>query len=261
MPNLRPDAPGAQSEGAGAPLERLQKVLARAGIASRRKAEQLILEGAVSVNGHVVTMLGTKVDASRDRIKVNGKQILAETDPLYLALYKPRGIISSLYDPEGRKTLKDLLRGVRERVVPIGRLDYNSEGLILLTNDGALAERILKARDLAKTYLVKVKGHPKPEQLEFVRRGIFTSQGVVRFASYGVEQRLRAKSWLRLEVVEGARLDLRELLNHRGLLVDRIVRSAIGSISLLGSLRGLKPGEHRRLKRSDLEKLISRNSR
>lgn len=232
--------------------ERLQKVLARAGIASRRKAEILIVEGAVTVNGRIVTELGTKVDSKKDKIKVNGKLIYSEVDPLYIALNKPRGVISSLSDPEGRPHLGILLKGIPERVIPIGRLDFNSEGLMLLTNDGDLAEKVVKARGLPRIYMVKVKGHPTSEDLEFLKKGLFTAEGVVRFASFGVEQTLKNKSWIKLEVTEGAKLDLRELLNHRGLLVDRIVRTAIGTLSI----KGLEAGEYRFLKRQDLETLL-----
>lgn len=233
--------------------ERLQKVLARVGIASRRNAELLILEGAVTVNGRIVTELGTKVDPAHDKIKVNGKLIFTEIEPIYLALYKPKGVISSLSDPEGRKHVGQLVADVKSRVLPIGRMDYNSEGLLLLTNDGDLSEKIIKSRAVPKVYMVKTKGHPQPKDLEFLKRGIFTAEGVVRFSSFGVEQQLKNKSWLKLEVTEGSRLDLRELLNHRGLLVDRIVRTAIGPLSI----KGLRPGQYRYFKRQDFEKLLT----
>jgi pseudouridine synthase len=235
-------------------MERLQKVMAKAGIASRRKAELLILEGAVSVNGRVVTELGTKVDPAKDKIKVNGKLILADVEPIYLALYKPKGVISAMSDPEGRRHLGILLKSVRERVNPIGRLDFNSEGLLLLTNDGKLAEKIFKARELPKTYMLKIKGHPAKEDLDFLKKGVFTAEGVARFAAVDIDLALRNKSWLKVDVIEGAKLDLRELFNRRGLMVDRIVRSAIGHITL----RGLEPGEFRFLKRSDFERLLEK---
>ncbi|MBI3557535.1 MAG: rRNA pseudouridine synthase [Deltaproteobacteria bacterium] len=233
--------------------ERLQKILARSGVASRRAAELLILEGAVTVNGRPITELGTKVDATHDKIKVNGNLIYTEVEPIFIALYKPRGMISALSDPEGRRHLGHIVHSIRERVIPIGRLDYNSEGLMLLTNDGNIADGILKARDLPKVYMVKIKGHPNTEDLAFLKRGFFTAEGVVRFASFGVEQTLKNKSWLKLEVTEGSKLDLRELLNQKGLLVDRIVRTAIGGVSI----QGLEPGEYRFLKRLDFEKLLS----
>src|SRR5450432_1232526 len=141
------------------PEERLQKLLAHAGIASRRNAEQLIREGRVKVNGAVITELGTKADPDRDHIKVDGKRVNAPEKPVYLAMNKPRNCVTTVSDPEGRATVMDLLRGVKERVYPVGRLDYHSEGLLLMTNDGEFANK-LTAREshVPKTYLVKVTG-------------------------------------------------------------------------------------------------------
>jgi 16S rRNA U516 pseudouridylate synthase RsuA-like enzyme len=145
--------------------ERLQKVLAHAGVASRRAAERLILEGRITVNGAVVTELGTKVDPERDAIKVDGKRLAAApAGRTYLALHKPRGVVTTLSDPEGRPTVKDYLRGIKARVYPVGRLDFASEGLLLLTDDGMLARDLMHpSRGVEKTYLVKVKGQPEPE--------------------------------------------------------------------------------------------------
>src|SRR5580704_15971069 len=141
------------------PEERLQKLLAHAGIASRRKSEQLILEGRVKVNGAVITELGTKADPERDHIKVDGKHIRGPEKPVYLMMNKPKNFVTTVSDPEGRKTVLDLLRGVKARVYPVGRLDYHSEGLLLLTNDGEMANEILSAAThLPKTYVVKVNG-------------------------------------------------------------------------------------------------------
>src|ERR1700686_662960 len=139
--------------------ERLQKLLAHGGIASRRKAEQLIREGRVAGNGAVVTELGTKADAERDHIKGDGKRIRATENPVFLLMNKPRSFVTPVSDPEGRKTVMDLLRGVKARVYPVGRLDYHSEGLLLLTNDGEFAKRIMAAEShVAKFYMVKVNG-------------------------------------------------------------------------------------------------------
>ena len=141
------------------PEERLQKLLAHAGIASRRHAEQLILEGRVTVNGAVITELGTKADPERDHIKVDGKRVGAPERLVYLAMNKPKDYMSTVMDPEGRPTVMDLLRGVKARVYPVGRLDYASEGLLLLTNDGEFAKRITSAAShVTKTYLVKTNG-------------------------------------------------------------------------------------------------------
>ncbi len=233
-------------------LERLQKVLARAGIASRRNAEKMILEGHVMVNGKVVTELGTKVNAQNDKIKVHGKLIYTEVEPLFLAFYKPKAVISALSDPEGRPTITDYLKQLPSRVIPIGRMDYNTEGIILLTNDGDLAEKILKSREINKTYMIKVKGHPTEESLAFLKKGVFTRDGVLRFADFGVDAKLKNKSWLKVVVSEGAKLDIKEIFNRRGLMVDRIVRTHVGHLTI----EHLAAGEYEFLRKKDFERLL-----
>ncbi len=158
------------------PSERLQKIIAAAGVASRRNAEKLITSGAVSINGQIVTELGTKADIERDHIRVNGKLLHGAERHIYLLMNKPKGYVTTLRDPEGRPTIMDLVRGIRVRVYPVGRLDYASEGLLLLTNDGDLAHRLMKAAShVAKTYVVKVAGIPAAEGLERLRRGLMIS--------------------------------------------------------------------------------------
>src|SRR5215468_10584065 len=155
------------------PEERLQKILSQAGIASRRQAEKLMLEGRVTVNGTPVTELGSKADLDRDHIKVDGKLIRTPKRLVYLALNKPTSTVTTVTDPQQRATVMDLLRGVKERVYPVGRLDYHSEGLLLLTNDGDLANRIMSAHThLAKTYVVKVTGELSTENAEKFRNGV-----------------------------------------------------------------------------------------
>ena len=154
------------------PTERLQKIISAAGIASRRKAEQLIAGGLVSVNGQVITELGSKADPEHDHIRVNGKLLRGAERHVYLLMNKPKGYVTTLHDPEGRPTVLDLLRGVGTRVYPVGRLDYASEGLLLLTNDGELADHLMKAAShVPKTYLVKVAGKPTAEGLARLREG------------------------------------------------------------------------------------------
>ena len=154
-------------------LERLQKIISRAGVASRRKAEELILEGRVSVDGVVTRELGTKADSATAQIRVDSKPLRPPRNIVYLALNKPRECVTTLSDPEGRPTVMDFLKGVKERVYPVGRLDYHTEGLLLLTNDGDFANRILSAGSgIPKTYWVKVAGTPAEEDLEKLRRGI-----------------------------------------------------------------------------------------
>src|SRR5271165_5349600 len=156
------------------PAERLQKIIAAAGIASRRKAEELITAGLVSVNGHIVTELGTKADSSVDSIKVNGRPLGAAERHVYLLLNKPKGYVTTVTDPEGRPTVLDLVRGVKGRVYPVGRLDYLSEGLLLLTNDGELAQKLTHASShVPKTYLVKISGKPDDAEVAKLRSGLF----------------------------------------------------------------------------------------
>src|SRR5947208_5310213 len=155
------------------PAERLQKIIAAAGIASRRKAEELITSGRVVVNGQVVTELGSKADSEHDHIRVDGKLLPGTQRHVYLLLNKPKGYVTTLSDPEKRPTVMDLVRGVGSRVYPVGRLDYASEGLLLLTNDGDLAHSLMKAAShVPKTYVVKVSGTPQPAGLEKIRRGM-----------------------------------------------------------------------------------------
>ena len=150
--------------------ERLQKILAQAGIASRRKAEELILEGLVTVNGKIA-QIGDKAEWGKDAIKVKGKLLLKPETLTYIVMNKPKGVISTLSDPEGRPTLTTFLKNVKIRVFPIGRLDFNTEGLVLLTNDGAFAEKVQKQKDLVRVYLVKVKGHPNADMISRLHKG------------------------------------------------------------------------------------------
>ena len=155
------------------PSERLQKIIAAAGIASRRSAEKLISSGAVSVNGTLITELGTKADPEHDHIRVNGKLLHGAERQVYLLMNKPKGYVTTVSDPEGRPTVMDLLHGIRARVYPVGRLDYASEGLLLLTNDGELSNKLMKASShVPKVYVVKVAGTPNEAGLEKLRRGL-----------------------------------------------------------------------------------------
>jgi 23S rRNA pseudouridine2605 synthase len=153
--------------------ERLQKIIAAAGIASRRKAEELIAQGRVTVNGQVISELGSKADSDRDHIKVDGKLLRGPERNVYLLLNKPRGYVTTVSDPEGRPTVMDLVKHVGERIYPVGRLDYSSEGLLLLTNDGELANRLTRAEShVPKTYLVKISGRAAEADIDKLRRGI-----------------------------------------------------------------------------------------
>ncbi len=232
-------------------LERLQKILAHAGIASRRKAEQLILAGRVSVNGQVVTELGSKADPERDEIKVDGRRVRLPEERLYLALYKPRRVVSTLFDPQGRPNLSDLLKPLPVRVFPVGRLDYASEGLLLVTNDGEFAQSLLAAtRRIPKTYLVKVNGMLTREQQQEFREGVPLSGRRTPPAQIRLLERA-ANPWYEVTLTETRKDQLRLMFLHFGRLVEKVRRIRIGPVEL-GKLR---PGEFRALKPAELAAL------
>jgi len=190
------------------PTERLQKIIAAAGIASRRKAEALITGGLVSVNGQTVTELGSKADPEHDHIRVHGKLLHGAQRHVYLLMNKPKGYVTTVRDPENRPTVMDLLRGVGARVYPVGRLDYASEGLLLLTNDGDFAYRLMQAAShVPKTYMVKVAGTPSEEKLAKLRQGLFipTLRGKrVRTAPATIRViREAANPWYEVTLIEG----------------------------------------------------------
>jgi 23S rRNA pseudouridine2605 synthase len=227
---------------------RLQKILAQAGVASRRKAEQIILEGRVTVNGAVVTELGSKADPERDRIKVDGKLLRLPRQHVYLALNKPRGCVTTVSDPQGRPTVMDLLGPIRGRVFPVGRLDYHSEGLLLITDDGEFAHAVTSASSrVPKTYLVKVNGPLTPEQEEEFRRGVPLSGRRTAPARLRLVRRAR-NPWYEVTVIEGRKHQVRLMFQHFGRLVEKLKRVRIGPLEL-GNLR---PGEFRPLAPSEL---------
>ena len=228
--------------------ERLQKFLARAGVGSRRGCEALILEGRVSINGTTIDTLGTRVDPARDAVKVDGKRVRARTEPpIVLALNKPRGFVTTVSDPEGRPTVLDLVKSVRRRVYPVGRLDFHSDGLLLLTDDGDLARDLMHpGKDVPKFYRVKVRGRPTAEVLRRIERGIIldgrkTLPARVRMARPG------ANAWIEIAVTEGRNRLVRRLFEAVGHPVQRLRRTAIGPIRLgrltAGSFRVLSDSE------------------
>ena len=233
------------------PEERLQKILSRAGVASRRQAEQLIVEGRVTVNGRTVTELGSKADLERDHIKVDGRLLRRPRQSLYLALNKPRGCVTTLRDPEGRPTVMGSLRGVKERVYPVGRLDYASEGLLLFTNDGEFANAIMAAAShVPKTYLVKVNGLLTPEEEEQFRAGV-PLEGR-RTAPAGLRIVRRAQNpWYEVRLIEGRKNQIRLMFKHFGRLVEKLQRVRIGFLEM----GGLKPGRWRLLTPAEVERL------
>jgi 23S rRNA pseudouridine2605 synthase len=214
--------------------ERLQKIIARAGIASRRHAEHLIASGLVTVNGQTVTELGSKADASRDHIKVSGKLLRAPQELVYIALHKPAEVVSTMEDPEGRPSLRDFVRGIAERVFPVGRLEYHASGLVLLTNDGELTNAILQAHHLPQTYQLKIKSHLMTAEIEELARA--TGARISRL-------RRGEAPWYEATLSEARRDALRNRLFQTGHPVEKMRRVGLGGVEL-GSLA---PGEHRNL--------------
>jgi 23S rRNA pseudouridine2605 synthase len=238
------------------PPERLQKIIAAAGVASRRKAEQLITGGLVSVNGQVVTELGSKADPERDHIRVDGKLLHGPERHVYLLMNKPKGYVTTLSDPEHRPTVMDLLRGVGARVYPVGRLDYASEGLLLLTNDGEFAHRLMKAAShVPKTYLVKVAGTPSAEGLSRLRSGLFIASEGRRVKTAPAKVRLIREAnnpWYEVTLTEGRNRQIRRMFEEIGHHVEKIKRVRYGPLEL-----DVHPGEFRRLTPQEVARLKS----
>jgi 23S rRNA pseudouridine2605 synthase len=232
--------------------ERLQKFLAAAGIASRRKAEELIRAGRVRVNQDVVTQLGTKVDPARDLVTVDGALASVRAERAYYLLYKPPGCVTTASDPQGRPTALDYMKSVRERVFPVGRLDYDAEGALLVTDDGELANRLAHPRyGHRRVYLVKVKGEPPPEALERLRAGVRLEDGPAKALAAEVHERAERNVWLRIAVGEGRHHLVKRLCESVGLFVLRLFRPEFGGVSV----EGLRPGKFRPLSAAEVRQL------
>lgn len=214
-------------------MERLQKLIAQAGIASRRASEQLILDGAVSVNGNIVTELGTKADPDRDHIKVHGKLIntkLSSRKNVYILVNKPKGYLSSAADPEGRKLVVDLVQG-KGRLYPVGRLDFNTEGLIILTNDGKFTNHVAASRTIPKVYEVKVKGLPNANAINKLRRGILLEDGFRTAPAEIKDLKPTDKNgWYEVTLFEGHNQQIRKMFDAVGNSVVKLRRIKIGGI-------------------------------
>jgi 23S rRNA pseudouridine2605 synthase len=231
------------------PEERLQKILSQAGVASRRKAEELIQAGRVTVNGATITELGSKADLERDHIKVDSKLLRAPKRHIYIAVNKPKGCVTTVSDPEGRPTVMHLLRGVKERVFPVGRLDYNSEGLLLLTNDGELKRQLeLPSTGVVRRYRARAFGDVTQAQLEELAEGV-TIEGV-RYGSIdaNLERRTGRNCWIELSLTEGKNREVRNVLAYLGLQVSRLIRTSYGPFTV----EGLEPGAVGEVQREDL---------
>ena len=238
-------------------LERLQKIMAACGVASRRKAEDMIAAGRVTLNGKVVVEQGTKADPERDVISVDGKPLKKRERLLYFLLHKPRGYVTTVSDPEGRPTVMELMKNCPERVYPVGRLDYASEGLLLMTNDGALAQKLMKAGSHApKTYLVKISGKPDERAIERLRAGVTieledgtrvkTSPAKIRLMEDG------ANPWYEVILIEGRNRQIRRMFQSVGFLVEKIKRVQLGPLVL-----DVPPGKFRALTVREVTKLKS----
>jgi 23S rRNA pseudouridine2605 synthase len=233
-------------------LERIQKVLARAGVASRRTAEEMILEGRVTVNGERIEGPGLKVDLLRDHIKVDGKLITRLESPVVLLLNKPRNTVSTVKDPQGRPTVLGLLKGVKQRVYPVGRLDFDAEGLLLLTNDGEIAQRLSHPKYFVlRTYLAKVRGVLDAKASNRLRRGVMLEDGRCQAKFVDVMAERGKNSWVRIGVTEGRNHLIKRMLMAVGHPVLKLKRVAFGPIQL----EGLSPGAFRYLREEEIERL------
>ena len=233
--------------------KRLQKILSEMGITSRRKAEDLIFEGRVTVNGRIAT-IGTKADPVKDHIKVDGKLLIKPEPKVYIMFNKPKNVVTSLHDPEGRPTVKDFLKGVKYRVFPVGRLDYDSEGLLLLTNDGDFAHAVLHpSKKISKTYLVKVKGILEEDKIEKLKTGV---KLVERMTAPVKVKRIREtenNSWLEIIIYEGKKRQIRRMLEKTGHDVLKLKRIRVDGLELgklePGTFRYLTPEERDKIKK------------
>ena len=229
-------------------MERLQKVIAQAGIASRRAAEEIIQGGRVRVNGRVVTELGAKADPRKDKIEVDGKRLVAEA-PVYVVLHKPKNVVSTLSDPEGRPTVAEYLRAIPARVYPVGRLDFATSGVLLATNDGEFANGLLHPRGgVPKTYVVKVHGVMGPEDLDVWRRGVRLEDGMTLPAEARLLRHEGDKTWFEVSLREGRNQQIRRMGEATGFPVMRLARVTFAGIPN----EGLRPGEWRHLTLDEL---------
>jgi 23S rRNA pseudouridine2605 synthase len=233
-------------------LERLQKILSAAGIASRRAAEEIITSGRVAVNGKVVTELGSRADPALDRITVDGKVVRSEGIRSYIVLNKPVGYVTTLKDPQGRPVVTDLLKGVKERVYPVGRLDYNTEGVLLLTNDGELANRLAHPRhEVEKEYMVRVRGGVVPEQLQLISEGVDLEDGRSAPAVVNLVRESENNTWISITIHEGRYRQVRRMCEAVGLSVVRLKRTRYGILET----GDMNPGEFRLLTPDEVDGL------
>jgi pseudouridine synthase len=233
---------------------RLHVILARAGVASRRHAEELIRDGQVTLNGKVVTRLGTRADPERDHIKVSGKLIRKSARHEYYAFHKPVGVVTTLADPQGRPNVGEVVERLGHRLYPVGRLDFHSSGLLLLTNDGELCARLTHPKShVEKRYVAKVTGVPTEESIDRLRKGVELRDGKTQPAYVRLQRTAANKAWVELRITEGRNRQVRRMLEAVGLRVEKLRRTAMGPIQL----GDLASGEVRRLSPDELSSLRS----
>lgn len=233
---------------------RLQKFMANAGIASRRKAEQMIMTGQVSINGQVVTKLGTQINPETDFVKVNGKRVsAAKQETVVYALYKPKNCVTTLDDPQGRDTIVNYFPKTKHRLFPAGRLDYDAEGLIILTNNGDLANHITHpGKHVWKQYFVKIKGQISNDEMSKLRSGPIIDGKKRQPLKIRFLHNVNDKSWLVVSLQEGVKHHIKKTFLAAGYRVLKIKRYSIGNVEL----RDLSPGEHRLLSKDELKELM-----
>lgn len=231
--------------------ERLQKILAKMGIASRRAAEEIILEGRVTVNGKAAT-IGMKADPSKDHIKLDGKLLTKPEPKVYLMINKPKGVITTLSESEERPAIRDFLKKIKYRIFPVGRLDYDSEGLLLLTNDGDFAHAILHpSKKIPKTYHVKIKGVLEDNDIEKLKRGVKLKDGATSPSKVKKLRKAEENSWIEITIYEGRKRQVRRMLEKVGHPVLKLKRVRINGIEL----GNLAPGEIRYLTSEEVNKI------
>ncbi|MBM7569782.1 pseudouridine synthase [Aquibacillus albus] len=234
--------------------DRLQKVIAQSGVASRRKAEKLIEDGKVKVNGKVVTTLGTKVSPD-DEVEVEGIPLEKE-QPVYYLLYKPRGVISSVKDEKGRKVVTELLPEIKERIFPVGRLDYDTSGILLLTNDGEFANLLMHPKhQMSKVYVAKIKGIPTKDQLLQLKKGIVVDGEKLKAEHVKVLSTDNRKNTAIIQLIlhQGKNRQIRRMMEYIEFPVDKLKREQFGFLTL----QGLNPGEYRELTPKEVKQLIA----
>ncbi len=237
-------------------LVRLNKFLADHGVASRRKADELIDEGRVEVNGRKVFELGLKIDPQNDRVKVGGKMITNKPQPLYFIFNKPRSVVTTTSDPQGRPIVMDFFKRIRKRIFPVGRLDWDTEGLLLMTNDGDFSNEISSpSSDITKTYHAKLNGQITQAKMDKLKRGVSIIGGKVRALHLKkIKKGSEKKDWVEITITEGKNRQVRKMFEKVGYDVEKLKRVSIGQLRL----GALKSGDYRPLTRKDLEKIFSK---